>query len=163
ASRNSCSVRMRTEREIDRFVSLFTLRTMDSMTAAQAKINGRWRPHVLLSSHPGRYNNPVRVRGQRGSVPARSEAAAGVQRMIRRVCCILAPVFCIACAGPLIRAAEPVDFARDILPILSENCFLCHAPDTTQRQADLRLDTREGAFAKHEASFPVGAGKPDDS
>jgi len=83
--------------------------------------------------------------------------------MIRWACSVLVPVVCIGLSSAALRAAEPVDFARDIRPILSENCFLCHGPDATQRKADLRLDTREGAFAKHEGSFPVVAGKPDES
>jgi hypothetical protein len=56
---------------------------------------------------------------------------------------------CVVLAqDPKRQSTGPIDFNRDIRPILSDTCFACHGPDPTQRKAGLRFDTREGAFGK---------------
>ena len=37
-----------------------------------------------------------------------------------------------------------VDFAKEILPLLSDKCFVCHGPDTRKKNL-VRLDSFEGA------------------
>src|SRR5437868_5440902 len=57
------------------------------------------------------------------------------------------------------RAAEPVDYNRDIRPILADKCYACHGPDAKRRKADLRLDVEKAA----KDSGAVVPGKPAES
>ncbi len=56
-----------------------------------------------------------------------------------------------------LRAEDSAFFSREVLPILSENCFSCHGPDESNRKADLRLDLRDGALRA------MTVGEPDSS
>ena len=58
-----------------------------------------------------------------------------------------------------VRADGGLVYNRDVRPILAENCFACHGPDSAARKADLRLDRREDAVEMG----AVEPGKPDES
>jgi hypothetical protein len=61
----------------------------------------------------------------------------------------------------LVRAA-PVDFSREVQPILADFCYKCHGPDAKARKANLRLDSRDVALRKNSPIIvPGNAAKSD--
>ena len=71
----------------------------------------------------------------------------------------------IVVAGLALRAQEqpsgtpppPVSFNREILPILSNNCFACHGPDEKARKTRFHFDTEDGEFVKRGIIVPGNA------
>jgi mono/diheme cytochrome c family protein len=60
------------------------------------------------------------------------------------LCCLFAAC-AVGAVGQQPQPAERVQYARDIQPILSTNCFTCHGPDDKARKAGLRLDVAKEA------------------
>ena len=77
-----------------------------------------------------------------------------VERTYPLLCC-----FAFTIVAGLAPAEEPVNFSRQVLPILSDRCFHCHGPDATHREADLRLDQHESVVE----SGAVVPGEPAES
>ena len=65
--------------------------------------------------------------------------------VVSAVCCAMVLQF-----ASLGNAQQQVEFNRDIRPILSDKCFLCHGPDEAGRKSDFRLDIESDA---HEFAF----------
>jgi len=82
----------------------------------------------------------------------------------------LITIYClVALSAPVAEGVETIDFNRDIRPILSNNCFLCHGPDDEDRKGGrrgsggLRLDTFEGATQDLDGYAALVPGEPDES
>src|SRR5665213_964136 len=58
---------------------------------------------------------------------------------------------------------DPIQFNRDIRPILSEHCVFCHVPDDSKRQSKLRLDLETTAKGDLGGHFAVVPGEPGSS
>jgi len=67
--------------------------------------------------------------------------------------------FLFGVSSALAQDAAKLEYNRDIRPILAENCFACHGPDSAARQADLRLDKRDVAVEMG----AIAPGKPGES
>ena len=68
---------------------------------------------------------------------------------------------CLAGLPNSFAAADAVDYARDVKPILKARCFACHGP--LKQKSKLRLDLREDAIKDHESGATIVPGDPKSS
>ena len=69
-----------------------------------------------------------------------------------------------AFASPAASKIVPLEYNRDVRPILAENCFVCHGADSASRKAKLRLDSFESATVKTDDGVSIIVpGKPVES
>ncbi|MDB5335384.1 MAG: Planctomycete cytochrome, partial [Planctomycetaceae bacterium] len=82
----------------------------------------------------------------------------------RAVVWFFVSVLIFTACGPTSGAEpRPIEFNRDVRPILSDFCIQCHGPDEKQRKAELRLDLESGALADHDGHRAVVPGNLSES
>ncbi|MFV2068487.1 MAG: DUF1553 domain-containing protein [Pirellulales bacterium] len=89
--------------------------------------------------------------------------ATRVAAILLAILSVSLPGACLAEQPAGAAAEQPLRFDEQIRPLLSDRCLKCHGPDEAAREADLRLDTREGATADLGGSTAIVPGKPDQS
>jgi hypothetical protein len=72
------------------------------------------------------------------------------------------PFYCLILIQSFAAAGE-IDFAKQIQPILSENCYACHGPDEETVEGGLRLDVQELAFKGGDSGKAIVPGDVDAS
>ena len=99
------------------------------------------------------------IRSKRGC-PSNASPTSSAHKLFRLFGVTL---FCFLLIGKSSQAGSPVDFNRQIRPILSDNCFQCHGPDGAHRKADLRLDLEEHAKSDTRKERVIVPGEPGRS
>ena len=103
---------------------------------------------------------PAQINARVSTTLSRSRKVAGPGEIFRPLAFLLFSIL----TGCSREDTARLSFNETIQPILSENCYGCHGPDSSSRKAGLRLDRAESAYAPHEKFAPaIIPGKPDRS
>src|SRR5690349_18255321 len=76
---------------------------------------------------------------------------------------VAAAIFAASSHSRAADSTQPLNFSRDVRPILANNCFQCHGPDAKERKADLRLDVWESEGDPHGAQAVIDSKKLAES
>src|SRR5690242_8704258 len=80
-------------------------------------------------------------------------------------CCDMNRIFFVAiglaCFACVLSAAEPIDFAHEIVPILRTHCGQCHTGD--KKKGGYSMNTRAALIAGGESGAAVVSGKSSES
>jgi len=112
---------------------------------------------VLACAMPLNYKNPR-------PLPKPFFPDPGTLSPMPRLCLpVIAGVLLAAALPARTATAAPLEFNRDIRPILSENCYHCHGQDASHREGKLRLDESDSATRDRGGYAAISPGKPEDS
>jgi hypothetical protein len=82
---------------------------------------------------------------------------------VPRICVLLPLASAVLVAQIPPKPSGTVNFQREIRPLLSDNCFQCHGPDSGTRMAGLRLDRKDSALEVRKNGAVIVPGKPAES
>ena len=109
------------------------------MSAPRTQIDDR-KSNLLQSS---------KYAPRRAGVHTRGTVATTTRQLVAGIAAVAALSGCTAPNAELGSvSADAIDYNWHVRPILSENCFKCHGPDPSSREAGLRLDGRDFAVAE---------------
>src|SRR5262245_10851122 len=86
-----------------------------------------------------------------------------LRRKVFVLLAVAAAIFAASSNGRAADSTQPLNFSRDVRPILANNCFHCHGPDAKERKADLRLDVWESKGDLHGAEAVINSKKLGES